>query len=406
MSEIAEIPAHVPAHLVFDVDPYNLSGGTEDPFRAWSSVQSKTPDVYFTPHFGGFWILNRAALISEVVADPVRFSSEGGVTIASAPGDNVPPFPPLNIDPPHHSFFRKPLSIALGPQNLQKLGVRTREIVIELIEGFRDRGECEFMTDFAQHVPIAILMEILGLPFADSAHLLPFADTVNHNSDVAERSKAVEEIVAYADRWVKERRTNPGSDLISKLTQIVVGDRPITHDEAVAMVTVLLIGGMDSVSLTMAAIMRFLAESRSHRERLVANPSLIPEVLDELLRRHSGAATARVVTADMELGGVQMKAGDRIFLTGWLHGMDPQAWNNPMEVDFSNRPRDILTFGKGIHKCVGANLARLEIRTLLEEWLARIPDFSIKPGDSVRTMPGQTLAFIYLPLIWPAPADA
>src|ERR1700693_2839306 len=117
------IPAHIPAHLIIDVDPYNLDGGGSDPFKAWSRVQQRTPDVYFTPYFGGFWILNRASLISEVISDPERFSSEGGVTIASQPGDDVPPFPPLNIDPPHHAYFRKPLSIALGPQNLQKLGV-------------------------------------------------------------------------------------------------------------------------------------------------------------------------------------------------------------------------------------------------------------------------------------------
>jgi len=401
MSSVRAVPSHVPPHLVFDVDPYNIEGGTEDPFRAWKKVQDRTPDVYFSPHYGGFWILNRAALIAEVVSDPQRFSSKGGVTIPSMP-DDVPPFPPLHYDPPEHAHFRKPLAMALGPQNLQKLGVRARGIVKELISTIQPKGECDFMHDFALHLPVAILMSIFEFPFTDSQRLLPFADTITHSSDPVARGKAMEALTSYADNWVRERRTHPGEDLVSKLTQIVVGDRPITHTETVSMVTVLLIGGMDSVSHSMGAIMRYLAENPAQRQKLVDQPSLIPDTIEELLRRHSAPATARVVTRDMTLANIQMHAGDKIFLCPWLYGMDPKAWDNPMEVDFERHPREIMAFGKGIHRCVGANLARLEIRTLLEEWLRAIPDFSIKPGARPVTMTGQTLATVYLPLSWPS----
>ena len=394
------VPAHVPATLVHDVDPFNLEGGGEDLFGAWGRVQRSTPDIYFSPYCGGFWVLNRARMIAEVVADHERFSSVGGVTIMAMPPDFTP-FPPLMVDPPTHGYFRKPLSLALGPQSLQKLGVRAREIVTELIDRTYARGECEFMQEFALYVPVAILMSIFGLPFSDSERLIPLADKVNRSSDAAERGAAIAAIGAYAEEWINARRQDPGEDLASKFLRVMVGDRPISHEETVSMMTVLLIGGLDSVSHTMGAIMRFLAENPEHRRRLAEHPPLIAEAHDELLRRHSVAATARVVTRDMSFEGVEMKAGDRIFICPWLYGLDPEAWDDAMEVRMDRHPREIMSFGKGVHRCVGANLARLEIRTLLEEWLKRIPEFHITPGRKPVTMLGQTMATVSLPLSWP-----
>jgi cytochrome P450 len=399
---LATIPDHVPTSLVFEVDPFDLVGGKEDLFRAWSKVQGETPDIYYSPYCGGFWTVNRARMIAEIVSDPERFSSIGGVTLMAMPEDFTP-FPPLMVDPPHHTHFRKPLNLALAPQNLKALGARAREIVRELLDRAYARGHCEFMEEFALHVPVAIVMSLFGLPFSDSETLIPLADTVNRSSDSAERGAAIGAIGAYAERWINACRDDPGDDLASRFLAIKVGDRSIRHDEVVSMMTVLLIGGLDSVSHSMGAIMRFLAENPGIRRQLATEPALIADTLDDLLRRHSVAATARVVTRDLTYEGVEMKAGDRIFICAWLHGMDPKAWDHPMEVDPARQPRDVFSFGKGIHRCVGANLARLEIRTLLEEWLARIPEFEITPGEKPRTLVGQTLATTYLPLSWPVP---
>ena len=190
--------------------------------------------------------------------------------------------------------------------------------------------------------------------------------------------------------------------MVSKFLDIQVGDRPIRHDEVVSMTTVLLIGGLDSVSHTMGAIMRHLAENAELRRALAAEPARIPKALEELMRRFSVAATARVVTRDMCYEGVEMKKGDRIFICPWLYGMDDQAFDDPMQVQLDRNPREIMSFGKGVHKCVGANLARLEIRAMLEEWLARMPDFHIAPGRKPETMLGQTMATVSLPLAWSA----
>jgi cytochrome P450 len=394
------IPRHVPPHLVRDVDPYNVKGGREDPFCAWAAVHQEAPPIFFTPHYGGYWVLNRADLISQALSDHEHFSSQRGALIPEMP-IGTPPFPPLQIDPPDHQFFRQPFNLALAPARISALAARAREVVIERLDVFANKGSCEFMDDMANHVPVTIVMQMFDLPFEDRTRLMPHVDKMVHSSDLAERGMAVQAVMGYAAEYVAKRAQAPGADLISKLLEVKVGDRAITMKEVIFTVTVLLLGGLDSVSHTMGFIMRFLAEHPEHRRKLAHDPSLIPDALEELLRRHSISSVSRTVPKDLEIGGVKMLAGDRVILELSLHGLDNAAWPNAMEVDFNRKPKNTATFGGGVHRCVGINLARAELRALLEEWLKRIPEFSIKPGETVRTMTGQNKGIMYLPLVWP-----
>lgn len=400
MSSACPFPHHVPPQLVHDVDLYHLEGADTDPFEAWRRVQRSTPDVYYTPHYGGYWVLNRAELIEQVLSDPVRFSSLRGTVIPEMPPE-VPNFPPVQLDPPTHGHFRQPYNIALSPARLPPLAQRAREVVIECIERFQHLGECEFMNDVAMHVPVTIVMQVLDLPFEDRERLFPLVDVVVHSQDMAERGAATQGIMAYVAGWVAKRTAHPGDDLISRFLAARVGDRPTTPEEVIATITLLILGGLDSVSHTMGFFMRFLAESAPHRRTLAAHPEKIPDAVEELLRRHSLSNTSRTVTQDCELGGVQMKRGDRIQITMALHGLDEAKWPDAMRVDFDRKPRELMTFGKGIHRCVGANLARAELRALLEEWFKRIPEFTLKPGAQVVTKEGQNLGVLHLPLSWP-----
>jgi cytochrome P450 len=145
---------------------------------------------------------------------------------------------------------------------------------------------------------------------------------------------------------------------------------------------------------------RFLAENPAHRQRLIDDPSLIQPALEELLRRHSIPMVARTVTQDLILKDVVMKVGDRVILETCLHGIDEQAWPEPLKVDFDRKTASHMAFGRGIHKCPGANLARAELRIFLEEWLKRIPHFAIKPGEQVVTANGAVMGVTRLPLAW------
>jgi cytochrome P450 len=288
------------------------------------------------------------------------------------------------------------------PKQVKVFGEQARQVIIECINAVQTKGECEFMADVALQVPIAVVMSLLGLPFEDRERLIPLVDAVTHGDNPEARGAAAMAIFGYCDEWVTKREAEPGDDLISRFLKIKVGDRLATHMEATASVTILLLGGLDSVSHTMAFFMKFLAENPKHRKQLVDDPALIPNAVDELLRRYSIVSTARKVTQDVEIGGVTMRTGDKVIVEMCMHALDESEYPDAMSVKFDRCPKNIPSFGEGPHKCVGMNLARNELRALLEEWLKRIPNFEITPGKTVTTMTGQNIGIHALPLSWSA----
>ena len=396
----ATVPAHVPSHLVRDIDPFNLEGGTEDAHKAWKRAQDSAPDIYYTPIFGGYWVLNRASLLTEVWPDHQRFASTGAIAVPPLP-PGMPPQVPIESDPPEHRYFRHPISVAFSPRRVQALREEARTLAIDLIEDLLPRGECEFVQDFAMHLPMTLFLRMVDLPMSDRVWLISRTEIMTRSPDVAQRGQAFTEILAYLEKWVREREEKPGTDLISEIIRVRVGDRPITHEEILGESSQVLFGGLDTVAGTMGFFARFLAENPAHRQQLVDDPALIPAAIEELLRRHSIPLISRRVTEDLELGGVQMKTGDLVILQTCLHSLDERTWSDSMTVDFSRRTTEHMAFGKGIHKCPGANLARAELRVFLEEWLKRIPHFTIKPGEQPVTANGAVMSMIRLPLSWP-----
>ena len=393
------IPDHIPPALVKDVDIYNIPGGESDPFDAWKKIKESSPDMFYTPHYGGYWVANSAEIFHEILSNTEVFSSSQAVLVPDMP-PGTPDFPPLMIDPPDHRAFRHPYNLALSPKEVQVYGELARKTIIECIDNVIDRGECEFMADVALQVPIAVVMNLLGLPFEDRERLIPLVDAVTHGDNPAARGEAAMAIFGYCDEWVRRRENEPGDDLISRFLKIKVAGRPVSHVEATASVTILLLGGLDSVSHTMAFMMMFLAQNQSHRQQLVDDPSLIPDAVDELLRRYSIVSTARRALVDVEIGGVTVRAGEKIILEMCMHALDERVWSDAMAVKFDRCPRNVPSFGDGPHKCVGMNLARNELRALLDEWLKRIPNFEIKSGQVVKTMTGQNIGIHELPLSW------
>jgi cytochrome P450 len=394
------IPSHVPPERVRDVDLFNIPGASEDVHLAWKRVQDASPDLYYTPRYGGYWVLNRAELLEQVWPDHERFSSHRAIGIPSIP-DMLLQIP-IEVDPPEHRFFRHPINLAVSPRAIQEFTVQARDLAITLVEGLRPRGECEFVGDFSQQLPIAIFLRMMDLPLDDKPWLLERAEIMVRSSLVDAKRKAYQEILAYLEGWIARRRAAPGKDLISEILRIQVGDRPISHQEVLGECALVLFGGLDTVAGTMGFIARFLAMNPGHRKQLVDDPSLIPQAIEELLRRHSIPSVGRVLTEDVTLDGVTMKAGDRVQITVCLHGLDERAWPDPLRVDFHRPVGNTMAFGKGVHRCPGANLARAEIRVFLEEWLQRIPDFSLKPGDPPVTASGAVSGMLRLPLVWPA----
>jgi len=393
------IPPHVPESLVVDFDLYNVQVVDGDYHAGLKRLHDPgVPDIFWTPRNGGHWVATRGEDIYEIFKDSARFSSRQLVV----PRHRNPPvpLPPIFLDPPEQAKYRSLFAPALSPKAVSPLGEGARALAIELIEGFYAKGECEFVGDFAQHLPIGIFMKMVDVPAGDRAKLLHWADQQVRPSSEEERESSFHSLFAYAGQKVAERRANPGSDLISQLTKAQVDGAPITVEALTPMIFLLLVGGLDTVASAMGFAASFLARSPAHRRELVEHPERIPNAVEELLRRFPVVNQGRLVVSDIDYKGVAMRAGDQIILPTTLHGLDERKFDDPLAVDFS-RPTPIhSTFGNGAHRCPGSLLARTELKIFLEEWLKRIPDFRVKPGETPGVRAGVNATIYSLPLVW------
>lgn len=397
--DLATRPDNVPSQLVVNADIYALEGGETDPQMAWKALDKPDgPGLVWTPHNEGHWIATSAELIWSFLGDGDRFSAK---TITVPPATSIYPMVPNESDEPEHKYYRKIVTPFVGPKQVRELGENVRALAIELIDGFKDLGRCEFVSEFAKHLPMRIFLSLVDLPETDREWLIEQADTGVRGKTVEDRTGAQRNMFGYLKTWVDERRDNPGDDLLSAIVRGMVADRPMTEEEVMGESMDVMFGGLDTVASMMGFIMRFLATHPDHYATLVEDPSRVTFAVEELLRRHGVATIARRAMTDVEVDGVTIKAGDMVILPTALHGLDQRHWDDPLTVDF-NRPRKTHgTFGNGVHNCPGAGLARSEIAIMLEEWIKRIPAFSIDPDKPPVTATGSVNGMISLNLVWP-----
>jgi cytochrome P450 len=393
------VPAHIPPDLVFGFDVYNPPGADIDFHGALKRLHDENyPDIFWSTANGGHWVAIRGEDIHKILADYQNFSSHN----LTVPVSSAPPFPlfPIFADPPEHGLYRALLNPSFSPKAVAALEARARALAIKLVEDLRPRGRCDFVVDFAQHLPIEVFMSIVDVPATDRHDLLEWAEGMVRPKKPEDVHVTIQKIFAYAAAKIAARRAQPGDDLISKFTRAEVNGRPLTDQEITGMVSLVLIGGMDTVVTAMSFAALFLARSPTHRKQLVDNPALIPKAVDELLRRFPIVNQGRCVARDLVYKNVPFKAGDMILLPTTLHGLDERAFPDPLEVNF-NRPTPIhSTFGNGPHRCPGSNLGRTEIKVFLEEWLKRIPDFHLQPGEKISMRSGVNGTVYGLPLAW------
>lgn len=396
------VPPHVPAELVRDFDLFELVGEGENIHRAWHELGRSAPPLFFTPRYGGFWVVNDAALLEQTFREADVYCSGKGIGIPPNPPE-VPACLPIEADDPYHKELRRPLNIALSPKGVAELSTRARDICIQLIDDLKGRGACDFIRDFSLKMPMELFLRLVDLPSSDREYLLGLAHDTLKVADPARRHAAIEELNRYISGWVDKRLVEPGEDFLSTVVNMEIDGRSLTQVERVGYMTTLMLGGLDTVGGMMGMTAMHLATHDAHRRHLRDHPEDIPAAIEELLRRYPLSTFARYVTRDSELGGVRLNEGDRIMLPTIAHGMDEQQWEEPLAVDFGRNTRNHLTFGSGTHRCPGANLARAELRIFIEEWLARIPDFSIAEGAVLSFENGAVTGLKSLPLVWPLP---
>lgn len=389
------VPAHVPPELVVDIDIYNIPGGTDDPQGCWRIFKGRGPLVW-SPYNGGHWIATEGKDVFRFFRDPEHFSSSA--LAIPDPGDRMLP---IQADPPEHAKHRANITFLVTPERVEALEPRVRELTIQLIESFRARGECEFVSEFALQLPLIIFLEMMGLPLDDRLMLRDMIERFLKAQDGPKRYEIHMEVHRYLEKWVNERRANPGNDAISRIIASTIDGRQYTQQEVLETLTLLLHAGLDTLMNMLGFIALHLARNPKDRAYIRNNPEKMHNIIQELLRRYTGPQLGRKLAKDFTHAGVTMKQGDMIMLSPFFFNQDETTLDNPDEVDFERQNIKHITFGSGPHTCAGALLARREIMIFLQEFLTRIPDFTIDPARPPKLSSQAQNSVEALWLTWP-----
>lgn len=381
---------------IVDFDYFAVEPVNDDIHVGWKRLHDG-PEIFYTPLNGGHWVFTRAEDIGEAWHDTEHFSNKG---VAMSREEREMKFFPGEADLPEHANYRSLLQPFFSPKAVQQLEEKMRALTEQLISGFIGLGGCEFQSQFAQRMPIYTFLTMMQLPLEHAELLLPAADWLTRDPDPQAFMRAVNTMMGYLQDRIAEREGKPGDDFISYLLTSQIGDRPATRIEVLSMVANVMFGGLDTVVSSMGFFMNFLARNPEHRGQLAAEPALIPEAVEELLRRHGIANFGRMVIKDFKYKGLPMREGDLVLLPAALYNLDERRYADPLTVDFLRPHKQHMAFGTGIHRCLGAQLARVELRVLLQEWLRRIPDFNIAAETEIVAKSGRINAIKQLPLQW------
>jgi cytochrome P450 len=225
-----------------------------------------------------------------------------------------------------------------------------------------------------------------------------------HSDDIAVRIGGAASILAYLRDYIGRRRAAPTDDLISRIVGSKVGDRPVSDDEIIGMCFLLFVAGLDTVTSALGMHFHYLAENSIEQDRLRANPALVPDAVEELLRAFSIIHMPRRITKDVKLAGAQLKAGDYISCPTMGANLDPHEFPNPNTVDFTREAQRHVAFSYGPHRCIGSHLARRELGIAFQEWLSRTSSFGLKPGFVPVVRGGSVFGIDELDLVWTKPS--
>jgi cytochrome P450 len=386
----------------FDVmDPAYI----EDPYTIWDKLRVTCP-VAHTERRGGAWLLTTYDDVTKAAHDIGRFSSlEVGVIGAD---DEVEPdvllpygLPPISSDPPLHTWTRRLLLPWFSHTRIEGYEVLTREISRRLIDGFIADGHADAAADYAQQIPVRIIATILGVPESLSDTFTGWVRDVLEFADVKERAKSGgDAIVAYMIEQLLLRKENPQDDLISELAHTIHDGEPIDDGVVLGIAGLVMIAGIDTTWSAIGSSLWHLATHPEDAARLVAEPELMDSAVEEFLRVYSPVTMARIVTADTEFHGCPMHEGDKVLMNFPAANRDPEAFERADEVLLDRAHNRHVAFGSGIHRCAGSNLARMELKVALEEWLSRIPAFHLAEGAEVTWAGGQVRGPRSLPVVF------
>jgi cytochrome P450 len=395
-----QIPDHVPPELVRQAGLIYSPEFLADPYKFFAGMHEKFPPIFYdVGPFGNAWVMTKHEDALYALRHAEYFSNEDATPFPRDPEDYFY-FIPIEIDPPDHRKYRNIVDPIVSPQGVLKLETRIRALANELIDDIIDKGECEFDEVFGRPLPVLVFLDLMGLPRDMSDTFVSWAMALLHSNDRQIMGDTLKTIGDYLKTAIAEKETNPDDGLVSRIAHAEFDGQKISEKEAYGFVVFLFIAGLDTVFATLNNMWVWLAENPDRRQEIIDNPENINAQVEELLRVRSVTFSGRTVAQDVEIRGVQLKKGDKITSILPACNFDPDVFPNPSEVDFHRPKKIILAFTVGVHSCMGAHLARLEIKIALQEWLKRIPDFKIKPGAETIYRPGGVIGPESVPLVW------
>lgn len=395
------IPSHVDPARVVDYDMfadhrYAEEGGLHRGLIRL--VAEAGQGMFWTPRNGGHWFITDHELIFEAARTPELFSNQL-MSVPPLPPELEPRLIPLNLDAPDHGKYRLPLMRAFSPDRMRALEPHIRAFAIELIEAVADKGACDFCEAVSEPLPIVIFMKMMGLDLSRRAEFRTWTNQLLMPG-LEDRTSAHRNITEMVAALIAERRAKREEDLVSWLLDSEIDGEPVDDEEMIAYCFLLFAAGLDTVANSMAFGMDHLAGDPVLQDRLRAEPALIPEAVEEILRRYGVVLACRNVARDGDFHGISLKSGERVTLMLPLANLDPAQFPDPTRFDVDRENKAHMTFNTGPHRCIGSHLARIELNVLFEEWLKRMPNVRHDPAQRSTYRAALILALATLPLVW------
>jgi cytochrome P450 len=373
----------------------------KDPYEIWDDLRGRCP-VAHTERWGGSWMPTRYEDVFKIAQDFEHFSSTQPLVAPVTPPENIqraegePDFsgvraPPISSDPPEHTWSRRLLLPPFSVKSIAKWEPMTREHCQSLIDGFIEDGRVDAAAGYAQQIPPYVIASMLGVPrnMTDTftnwvRDLLEYGLT---NPEL--RIPARRALLAFLWDQIQLRKKNPTDDLMTELLNSEVDGRPVPEIHVLGTCVLLVIAGIDTTWSSIGSALWHLAQHPEDRRRMIEEPDIFNRGVEELLRAYSPVTMARVMTDDFQYDGHAMRQGERVLMNFPAANRDPEKFNDADKVIIDRAENPHIAFGVGIHRCAGSNLARMEMRAALQEWLSRIPEFRLEDPGAVTWAGGQ-----------------
>ena len=370
-----------------------------DELRRESPVWFHPPTAH-TPGGEGFWVLSRYADIVDAAADAETFSSEtggdrggGGTTLEDMPADFAIGVLLNMMDDPRHAQIRRLLTPSTAPRTLQRIEDDLRRRAADIVDAALSKGHCDFLVDVAAELPLQAVAQLAGVPQEDRHELMNWANVTLDYEDreVGETSdrlaQAQAQMFVYGTNLLERKRIQPADDLLSIVTHALIDGKPLTQEEQRMFFSLIIAAGSETTRNSIAIGMLALTENPDDLKQLRHDRSGLPTAVEEILRWASSTPyNRRTATRDVEIRGQRIAAGDKVTLWWASANRDEQIFHDAYRFDIARNPNPHLAFGRGVHFCLGAALARMEIRVMFDALLDRVDDVTLTgPVEYVRS---------------------